>query len=254
MQSVRRTSRSVRPGRFAKTCHANKYPFGLRLIPVAYRKCERCGFIFTSFADSFTGEQWRRFIYNDEYIQADPEYLEDRPRKNARELAIFLAGKKKTTLALDYGGGNGLTARLMRERGWAFDSYDPFGNVEMEAGRSRRYDFCSAIEVFEHTPDPVASLNELLGLCSPNRLIIYVGTSVHDGVVSSASRLSWWYAAPRNGHISLFSRESLRLLAARHDLTYTQFNRGTHLFTRGPSRPAALAFLALGKMMRRLRA
>jgi len=237
---------------FSKTCTLEKYPLGLSFIPVAYRKCERCAFIFTSFADRFTGEQWKRFIYNEDYIHADPEYLEVRPRHNARELAAFLAGKKKSTLALDYGGGNGLTSRLMRQRGWAYDSYDPFGQVEMEADRKGRYNVCSALEVFEHTPDPVASLQELLDLCSSDRLIVFIGTSVHDGMVSNANRLSWWYAAPRNGHISLFSRESLRVLAARYGLAYASFSRGTHVFTRGMGRRRAFASLVRGKIIRRL--
>lgn len=53
-------------------------PAGLTGVPVYYRICPDCQFIFTDFFDAFTGEQWRRHIYNDEYAKVDPDYREAR--------------------------------------------------------------------------------------------------------------------------------------------------------------------------------
>jgi Methyltransferase domain len=217
---------------FNKTCDKSIYPTGLRGIPVLYRKCTDCGFIFTDFFDDFTPDQWRTHIYNDDYARVDPDYESKRPRSNVVKINVLLIGRKNKIIGLDYGGGNGKTASLLRERGWAFDSYDPFGSTHMSPERMGRYNFCSAMEVFEHSPDPVSSLQDIVGKMAPGRAMIVIGTGLHDGIVSAQTRLSWWYAAPRNGHISLFSRKSMEILASRFGLAYSSIYPGTHLLTR----------------------
>jgi hypothetical protein len=47
------------------------------------------------------------------------------------------------------------------------------------------------------------------------------------------TRLIWWYAAPRNGHISLFSRESLARLGAKQGLNFGSLIPDPHVFWRG---------------------
>jgi len=239
---------------FNKSCVKGQYLFGLKAVPVVYRRCTRCHFIFTDFGDTFSGSDWATHVYNADYIKVDPDYLHARPCHNAREIITLLAGRKADVVGLDYGGGNGKTASLLRDNGWAFDSYDPYGATEFSPGRLGHYNFCSAIEVFEHTPDPIASLGSLLKMATPGKLLVLLGTGTHDGHVSDDSRLSWWYAAPRNGHISLYSRESLRILAERFGLTYSCGKNGTsHLLARGVSEKETRALLSRGKLLRRVR-
>jgi 2-polyprenyl-6-hydroxyphenyl methylase/3-demethylubiquinone-9 3-methyltransferase len=45
--------------------------------------------------------------------------------------------------------------------------------------------------------------------------------------------LDWWYAGPRNGHVSLYSRMSLERLTRPLGLTFRSFNEGTHVAYRG---------------------
>ncbi len=54
-----------------------------------------------------------------------------------------------------------------------------------------------------------------------------------DGQVLPGRPLTWWYAAPRNGHVSLFSARSLGLLAARQGWATASFSADIHLFWRG---------------------
>jgi hypothetical protein len=239
---------------FYKSCQTTLYPLGLSGIPVIYRKCGECGFIFTDFFDDFTHEQWRCHVYNDEYYaRLDPDYLNVRPRQTARDFVAFLAGRKKSTIGLDYGGGNGRTAALMRENGWIFDSFDPFDFTDVSQERIGRYNYCSAIEVFEHTPEPVATLRAILAMASADRLIIYFNTGVHDFKVTPENRLTWKYVAPRNGHISIYSSKSLQLLGAGFGLTFSSLRSGSHahLFTRGISKSSARFLLLRGKLLRR---
>jgi hypothetical protein len=47
----------------------------------------------------------------------------------------------------------------------------------------------------------------------------------------------WWYVAPRNGHISIYSEACLQQLAARHDVKYFSLNDGLHVFFRRQTAP-----------------
>jgi hypothetical protein len=231
---------------FAKTCSIpDVYPRGLRGIPVYYNRCRACGFIFTDQFDGFGRKEWSEWVYNDEYGSVDPDYLENRPRANARLVERFLIGRKHTTVGLDFGGGSGLTAELLTRRGWCFDCYDPFGETRLVPSRLETYNVATAFEVFEHLPDPVAALESILEKMTRGALIILIGTGVSDGKVDPGARLSWWYAAPRNGHISLFSKKSLALLARRFALDHTSASNGLHLLTRGTAlRPLVVRLLA----------
>jgi len=238
---------------FAKTCDATLYPAGLAAVPVYYRRCADCGFIFTDFFDDFTPQQWSAHLYNDDYYRSvDPAYADERPANNARGVDHLLRHVKRHTIGLDYGGGSGRTCAHLRERGYRYDTFDPFGARALTPEFAGRYNFCSAFEVAEHTPDPRGFVAAIVELASKERLAIFIGTQLHDGIVSDASRLSWWYAGPRNGHISLYSRRSMQLLAQRFGLDYTPFSGRTHLFTRGWSQREAWWFLARGKLVGRL--
>ena len=238
---------------FGKTCDPALYPAGLAAIPVYYRRCDACGFIFTDFFDSLAPQQWAALLYNDEYYRSvDPAYADERPASNARGVDHLLRHVKHSTIGLDYGGGSGRTCAHLRELGYRYDTVDPFGARSLTPEFAGRYNFCTAFEVAEHTPDPRGLLRAIVELASKERLAIFVGTQLHDGIVTEATRLSWWYAAPRNGHISLYSRRSMQVLAGLFGLDYTPFSARTHLFTRGWSRREAWWFLMRGKLTGRL--
>ncbi len=235
---------------FNKSCASPDYPVAMSMVPVIYRLCQACGFIFTDFFDEFSGDQWKRYVYNDDYIRVDPEYKVIRPYKNASSLGCFLKQPKLSVIGLDYGGGNGLTAALLRQQGWIYDSYDPFGYTNISPERIGCYNVCTAIEVFEHSPDPVGSLQGILEKASRDRLIVIISTATTDGVVSNESRLAWWYAAPRNGHVSLYSRKSLDALAGRFGLMCTIVRSPPFLLTRGFAAGEARRMIIQGKLRR----
>jgi len=59
---------------FYKSCNFRLYRLGLSGIAVGYRQFEQCAFIFTEFFDDFTADQWKRYVYNDNYQDVDPGY------------------------------------------------------------------------------------------------------------------------------------------------------------------------------------
>lgn len=237
---------------FNKSCNA--YYAHTSGIPVFYRMCKDCKFLFTDMFDNFTPDQWSDAIYNSDYINVDPEYANKRPIHNARQIAALLSGMKSEIIGLDYGGGSGIAAQKLRQYGWTFDTYDPYGCNDTSAERIGHYNFCSSFEVFEHTPDPIGTMENITSMCSKENVIILVGTLINDGAISFDGNLSWWYASPRNGHISLYSRESMRRLASTFSLDYSWIANGTHLFTRGFDLKKIRYALIRGKILRRVRA
>ncbi len=233
-----------------RSCHKDVFPLGILGLSIIYRKCEYCSFLFTTDFDDFTPSDWTKYIYNDDYVKVDPDYEIVRPLLGCGFIESQFS--KRDTVGLDYGAGNGLMAATLRNHGWVYDAYDPYGTNSVHKDRIGSYNLCSAFEVVEHMPDPVAGFKTILEMCSSDKLMIVIGTSTSDGMISNTGPLSWWYAGPRNGHISLFSKDALRRLAARFGLTYTSFGSSTHYLTRHWTAVEIATMMFRGKARRML--
>lgn len=239
---------------FQKSCNSEPSSSGPVSVPVYYWRCRCCDFVFTKFFDRFLPEQWSNFVYNDDYYAAvDVDYNDLRPSVNARYVDSLLGGRKQTVLGLDYGGGNGRTADILQRQGYTYDTYDLYGTTCTAPERVGRYNFCSSFEVAEHTPDPQGFLRDIVSLASPDRLVILVTTLVHDGHIDNSGGIGWWYAAPRNGHISLHSRKSLQLLSRAFQLDCWSESAGMHLFSRGYTRGELWRFVTRAKVAQRVK-
>jgi hypothetical protein len=60
--------------------------------------------------------------------------------------------------------------------------------------------------------------------------IVLFSTLISDGNIKINERIQWWYASPRNGHISLFSKDSLKTISDKYLLNFGSFNEGLHCF------------------------
>jgi hypothetical protein len=195
-------------------------------IPIYYSRCADCGFLFAAEMHGWTREQFLERVYNDDYILCDPDYVETRPRANADFLLHYF--KDGGFTHLDYGGGNGQLSRRLTEAGWSSVSYDPLIDAQRPAGP---FDLVTSFEVFEHVPDVQQLMSDIDALTGDSSVVLF-STSISDNVVNPAARLTWDYAGPRNGHISLFSRSSLQVLAKRYGYAFGSFNDQIHCFVR----------------------
>ncbi len=201
-------------------------------IPIYYCLCNQCGFLHAPAFKEWTASDFLQKIYNEEYIKFDPEYVSERPQRVARHLARLFNGKVERIRHLDYGGGNGELSRLLAAEGWDSTSFDPFPEPDKPLAALGKFNQITAIEVFEHVPNPYEIMGNLIKVMS-DECVIFFMTQLNDEALKSSGRLDWWYASPRNGHISLFSSGSLAHLAAMFGLRYHSFDAGTHMFFNG---------------------
>lgn len=196
---------------YHRTCEVNNGTFfELSGIPIWYHRCTACGFLFTEQFDQWSPDMFRTHIYNDDYVRVDPESVSIRATQNAGPLLDFLR-QVKARRVLDYGGGNGMLAKILRDNGIDATSWDPMeANAPMpEAGA---FDVVTAYEVLEHTPTPLETCRQATSFLNPRGLFVF-STGTGDGIRPQSTDVM--YIAPRNGHISIHTTRSLELMLAR---------------------------------------
>jgi SAM-dependent methyltransferase len=145
-------------------------------------------------------------------------------------LAAMFASKVLDIRHLDYGGGNGVLSAELFAAGWNSTSYDPFVDGPLR-GDLGRFNLVTSFEVFEHVPDVNHLIATLSSLVEEDGVVLF-STLLSDGSIARNQRVQWWYASPRNGHISLFSRRSLALLGAKEGFELVTFSPNLHAFWR----------------------
>lgn len=225
---------------FLKTVNwIDPYAFGFSGIPVYYFRCPDCDFMFSDFFDSWSPEEFSRFIYNDDYVLVDPDYIEKRPTEFANVTAERLRGWRPARM-LDYGAGRGVFASRMREHGFTkIELYDPFSQPLRPGGK---FDVITAFEVLEHTPDPMATFRDIAGYMHDGSCLVATTLLQPDNI--EELRANWAYAAPRNGHVSLFSLGSMMKISESFGLHFASGN-GWHVFLRDEQSALAASMLAI---------
>ena len=131
---------------------------------------------------------------------------------------------------LDWGGGNGLITRMLRDLGLDAYSFDVYEKNTYAAGfegtLDKNYAIITAFEVLEHMANPGKELSQLFD-CNPE--LIFCTTCLYNG-----QGPEWSYLAPYSGrHIFFFTEYSLRSISELHGFeciicnSYIVFYRST---------------------------
>jgi hypothetical protein len=198
-------------------------------IPVYYHRCPACGFIFTTAFDQFTTDDFAQHIYNDEYALIDPDYRQARPKGNAGMLSNLFQVNRPTRV-LDYGGGSGVLGETLRLVGFPqVDTYDPFV-PRFRTKPTDRYDLVVCFEVVEHATDPFSVLADMAEVLDDSGMILF-STLLQPADIDRQG-LNWWYASPRNAHVSLHTKLSLHKIGQRFGFNLGSFTESYHIFFR----------------------
>jgi len=194
---------------------------------VSYHRCPACALLFTGDFDAWDREDFRTQIYNEGYADADPDYAGSRPAASAELIGTLFGEACRGLDVLDYGGGDGALAGLLAsQHGMVADVYDPF-NPACDIAPHRLFPLITCFEVLEHTPDPRATIFEIAGLVQSDGIVVFSTLLQPDDFV--AQGLGWWYVAPRNGHVTLYSAQALRALWAELGFQLISYSDNLHM-------------------------
>jgi SAM-dependent methyltransferase len=205
------------------------------------RRCPACHF-------AFIADPWTEFasIYNDDYYAgqgADPlvdyRFELSHPDRTVRQyewqgitrIVETLLGGLDGVRWLDFGAGNGGLVRYLLEHTSASASGFEQGSIATSARRvgipivssapgeekHSSFDVVTAIEVLEHTIDPVAELRHIRQLLRPGGLLLL---TTGNAAPFTSHLLDWSYVVPEI-HVSFF--EPITLERA---LSVSGFNPG----------------------------
>jgi len=223
-----------------KICSSDQAPFALARIiskyDIQYYKCPNCGFIQTE------QPYWLDEVYSSAIASSDVGAV-------SRTLSLGNTVAQYISLMfdadgrfLDYGGGHGLFARHMRDRGFDFywcDKYakNLFANG-FEAKGNEPFDLVTAFEVFEHLVDPLSEIDRILQF-SKNLLFSTLLIPKHK-----PKPLEWSYFALETGqHLSFYTLDSLRIIAKRSGLFLHSVGGYLHVLTANEISPLRFKFL-----------
>jgi hypothetical protein len=185
-------------------------------------RCSTCSFCF------FAEPDWLEQSFSEELNELDIGSV-------ARSLfvadfmtAVFPLRRSGYTV-LDWGGGDGLLTRLLRERGINCVWQDPFVKPRFVGAAiyepSSRVDVTVVSEVFLHLTDPVSVLRLLL---SQSEVVIMTAVVPPKDITAQ-----WWYLMPETGqHVSFYPPPALQALATQTGSRLYTDGRFFHVFSR----------------------
>jgi len=197
----------------------------LKKYNVQYHLCASCEYWCTD--DAF----WLDEAYSEAVSSMDTGVV-SRNLAIHRSLAPALVTLFGTGPYVDWAGGAGLLVRLMRDTGLDFYWQDAYAEnvlakgLEWERRREGRDALAvSAMEVLEHSPDPLGFIQEMLTGSGAETLIF--SQELHHGPDPT-----WWYLAPECGqHISFYSTRTLEEIARQLGMRL-ESAENLHLLTR----------------------
>jgi hypothetical protein len=180
-------------------------------------ECSECSCAF------FSQPTWLDEAYSKAISDLDTGLLERSVDiSNVLTPFLFFSRFRKASV-LDFGGGIGVLARMMRDRGFRTSSHDPLAEsvFSIPVQQNGHSPVITMIEVLEHLTDPMRTLREL----SSQSSLIFISTLAQP---SRGITPDWWYLLPDTGqHIFFPSSKSFDLIAQQ--LGWRYFGNGKNL-------------------------
>ena len=199
----------------------------VRQVPHDLFRCDACGLY------EFPTPDWLDAAYEDPIAAIDVG-LVARCLFSARVTeAIARAEKLDGHRHLDYGGGNGLLTRQLRDRGIDMYHQDPLAaNLfaqTFEGKLEDDYGVVTMMEVFEHITDPLDVMEKL----AKHAQVVIVSTVLVPEDLENIA--DWWYLIPDLGqHITFYTPAALAAIADHVGMHVVSNGLNLHVFSRRP--------------------
>jgi hypothetical protein len=209
-------------------CNSESLPLAKGLIlgkyDIQYYSCHRCGFIQTE------SPFWLEEAYLSPIAGSDIGLIGRNMKLAGFCSSLIPICFNPASSFLDYGGGNGMFVRMMRDRGFEFYWHDKYALNQFAKGfeisPEMKYSLITAFEVFEHFPRPLDAIEEMFRYS--DTLVFSTRLLPSWNVTPDA----WWYFSVDTGqHISLYSKESLELIAKEFNVNLSSNGSSLHVFS-----------------------
>jgi len=206
---------------------------------IKYYHCSHCKFMQTE------EPYWLDEAYKESINASDTGYMQ-RNLNLSKKLTILLSLVfNKNDSFLDYAGGYGVFARLMRDIGFNYYWDDKFTTNLFARGfevvNGGQYEAVTTFESFEHFVNP---LEEIEGLLTMSKSIIFSTELLPNSIPRPQD---WWYYGLDHGqHISFYSLKTFEFIAKKYNLNYTNLG-GLHLLSKKKFSNFQLKVLKLSK-------
>ncbi len=199
---------------------------------VNYYSCLHCNFLQTE--DPY----WLDEAYSSGAISALDTGIMHRNlllRTRTRKILLKFFVSFTEFRALDFGGGEGIFVRMMRDLGFNFYRQDLYADNLYarffdlnDLPKGTKFEILTAFEVFEHLSDPLAEIKKMLEYSDT----ILFSTELQP-TVDKRELENWWYFVPETGqHISFYSKNSLSEIAELLNLNFYTDKRNLHIFSK----------------------
>ena len=140
-----------------------------------------------------------------------------------------VCGLPKDASILDFGGGNGLLCRLLRDAGFDAKLTDAHATNNFAQGfdatdNDSKFDVVCAFEIMEHFAAPS---EDLAALFEPEPRVMIASTEIYED-----HGPDWWYLSGASGqHVFFYSEEAMEFIAETYNYFYHRFG-SYHLFSK----------------------
>ena len=221
----------------------------LKKYDIAYFYCDNCGFLQTE------EPYWVQEAYKDPISISDTGYLYRNIYLSQKLTILLMLFFYKKGKFLDYAGGYGVFARLMRDIGFDFYwddkytknlfalgfEYEKLKLIKDKENKLGAIEALTTFESFEHFVNPIEEVKNMLNI-SEN--IIFTTELLPNPLPEPDD---WWYYSLQSGqHISFYSKKTFQFIACKFGLNY--FTSGNlHILTNKKISNFALKILKSNK-------
>ncbi|MEH2392650.1 MAG: methyltransferase domain-containing protein [Nostoc sp.] len=218
------------PHQCCKVCKSDSHLFAQSILlgkhKVDYFQCSNCEFVQTE------EPYWLEEAYSEAIAKTDVGLVFRNNSLSLQAANIIFRVFNHEAKFLDYGGGYGMFVRMMRDLGFDFYWIDKFctnlfaKGFEANKYTSNSYELVTAFEVFEHFINPIEEIENILKF---SRNILF---STELLPPNNPKPNEWWYYTLHEGqHISIYTLNTLSIIAKKYNLNLYSNGFSLHLLT-----------------------